>query len=438
MTLKIIGTILNPVSPDKAELIADGVLIVDDGGRIVYSGPAQQAPEIKEAEIHDYSGHLITPGFVDAHCHVGQARAANIRYSKLLPWLQNVVFPMEIAYTSQVAKREAPGFFAQLLATGTTTAGAYVTIREDSTDAVFEVARSMGIRAVIGKVMMDRHSPEGLLEETAPSVDASIRLCEKWHGAENGRLRYAFTPRFALTCSEDLMRQAGKSALEFDAHIMTHVSENTDEVARAMELFPGHRSYLEIYNDFGMLIKGGVYAHAIHLDKLDWDLVKNTGVGIVHCPTSNLALESGILDLSEPLSRGISIGLGSDIGAGYEPALAVVASSAVTSQSARKLLDRKYQSMSADLAFYMMTKGGARSLGLEDTIGELAPGKEADFVIIDPTPCLPLGEWTEDTDMPSLIWALILRFRPNAIKKVFVKGRPVFPFGNHASYQAGI
>lgn len=428
MKTKILGTIINPIGPDTATMEQRGALLFSDNGKIEYAGPLDDAPLDGDCRTIDHSGHLIIPGFVDAHCHVGQARAANIRYSQLLPWLEQVVFPLERKYTRQVAKHEAPVFFNQLISTGTTTAGTYVTVREDATDEVFEVAKKLGIRAIIGKVMMDQNSPNGLLEDTDESVEASIRLCEKWHNTENGRLRYAFTPRFALTCSEDLMKRAGIAARKYDAHCMTHVAENKDEIKRAQELFPSARSYLDIYRKAGLLFPGSILAHAIHMDSTDWNLVAKTGAGIAHCPTSNLLLESGILDLSWAIDRGIPVGLGSDIGAGSEPALANVAHSSVTSQSARKVLGHSYRKFSAQLALYLMTKGGAQALGLGETIGDLKSGKDADFLVIDPRPCLPLGEWNEELELEPLLWAIVLRFRPSTIKEVYVQGNRVFPF----------
>ena len=428
MKTKILGTLINPVSPEKARMEPRGALCFSEDGRIEFAGSQDNAPAVEDCRTIDHTGRLIVPGFVDAHCHVGQARAANIRYSQLLPWLKNVVFPLEIRYTRQVAKQEAPDFFHQLISTGTTTAATYVTVREDATDEVFEVAKKLGIRAVIGKVMMDRHSPKGLLEKTDESIEASIRLCEKWHRAEGGRLRYAFTPRFALTCSGQLMKQAGIAAKQYGAHVMTHVAENDDEIKRAGELFPKARSYLDIYREAGLLFPGSILAHGIHLDDPDWDLIGRTGTGIAHCPTANLLLESGILNLSKALERNIPVGLGSDIGAGSEPALANVAHSAVTSQSARKVLGHSHKKFTAQLALHLMTKGGAQALGLGDITGDFSSGKAADFLVIDPRPCLPLCEWHEQMDLESLLWAIVLRFRPKAICEVYVQGRRVFPF----------
>lgn len=424
------ATIFNPISPEETEVFWDGALVISKEGVIAFCGDNEKAPEFDDCEIVDYSGRIIMPGFVDTHCHVGQARAANLRYSQLLPWLNKVVFPLEIAYTKEVAAVEAPKFFEQLLSFGTTTAGTYVTVSEQATDQVFKAAQKSGIRGVIGKVMMDRFSPDGLLEDTDESLASSIRLCEKWNNKELGRLRYAFTPRFALTCSKELMEESGKAAKSLDAHVMTHVAENLDEIKRAKELFPNYRSYLDIYDSLGLLGQKTILAHAIHMDQTDWDVVKERGAGIAHCPTSNLLLESGILDLTNPMIRNIGVGLGSDIGAGSEPALAMVAASAVTSQSARKVLGKSHRNISAQLALYLLTLGGAKAMGLDRTIGNLEKEKEADFLIVDPRPCLPLHEWTEKSDLKSLIWAIILRFRPKAIEKVYVKGKQVSQLTN--------
>lgn len=420
-----LGTILNPLAPDRAELIFDGALLVDDDGAIVAYGPREQVVAT-DAETIDCGADVLLPGFVDTHCHVAQARAVNVRYADLLTWLEHVVFPLESAYTADVAQREAPNFFDQLLSTGTTTVGLYVTVGEAATDRVFAIAEQVGIRAVIGKVMMDRFSPPELLEDTDASVAASIRLCEKWHGKAGGRLRYAFTPRFALTCSQELLEQAGAAAAHYDCHVATHVAENRAETARAASLFPGARSYLDIYQRAGLLRRGTVLGHGIYLDATDWEVMVETGAGLAHCPVSNLLLESGILDLSAPLAAGVAVGLGSDLGAGSEPALVEVAESALRSQIARKVLGHSHATVTPELAFYLLTRGGAAAMGLDDTIGDFTPGKAADFVVLDPREVLPLGEWPAEVSVSSLLYAMLLRFRATAIKQAYVQGRRVF------------
>jgi guanine deaminase len=424
---RYLGALLNPASPTHAQLIRDGALLVDATGKIKAAGAADQVPAPANAETVDLGEYLLLPGFVDTHAHVAQARAVNVRYAELLTWLRRVVFPIEAGYTKSIARYEAPNFFHHLLANGTTTAGLYVTVSESATDTVFQVAEGMGVRAVIGKVMMDRHSPPDLIENTDVSIQASARLAEKWHGEAEGRLRYAFTPRFALTCSADLLKEAGRLAHHFDCHVATHVAENRAEVARAAELFPEARSYLDIYHRAGLLKKGSIMGHCIYLDQRDWEVMAETGAGVAHCPVSNLLLESGILDLSAPLANGVPVGLGSDIGAGSDPALAEVAESALRSQIARKVLGHSHRTVTPELAFYLMTRGGAEAMGLGDQIGDLTPGKQADFVVFDPRECLPMADWSAGLDAASLLYALLLRFRTTAVKATYVQGRKVYP-----------
>ncbi|MDP8223389.1 MAG: guanine deaminase [Candidatus Lernaella stagnicola] len=421
------GTLLNPSTPERALLLEDGGLLVDDDGTILAAGAREEIALPEGCETVDFSNYLVMPGFVDTHCHVAQARAVNVRHASLLEWLSKVVFPMESAYSADVAIREAPDFFHRLLATGTTTVGLYVTVNEDATDAVFAVAESVGIRGVIGKVMMDQHSPPALQENTAASLAASQRLCEMWHGQAKGRLRYAFTPRFALTCSAELLREAGAMAAEYKCHVATHVAENKAEVARAAELFPEARSYLDIYDRAGLLGPRTILGHGIYLDEKDWDVMAATGTGLAHCPVSNILLESGILDLAAPMSRGVAVGLGSDIGAGSDPALTEVAESAISGQIARKVLGHSHRVVTPELAFYLLTRGGAEAMGLADEIGDFRPGKQADFVVFDPRECLPMAEWTPEMDAASLLYAILLRFRATAVRATFVQGRRVYP-----------
>ena len=421
-----LGTIMNPVDHSGFEYIRNGVLLVDDDGVIAAKGPRDDVPLPENTKVYDFSDRLILPGFVDVHCHIAQIRAVNVRYAELLAWLNNVVFPLEAGYGRKQALAEAPGFFSHLMAGGTTCAGMYVTVSEEATDAVFEVADRIGYRAVIGKVMMDRHSPDSLIEDTGESLDKSERLCAKWHGKRNGRLRYAFTPRFALTCSMELMKKTADLARKYNAHAMTHVSENRGEIARAAELFPDARSYLGVYEEAGLLFRGAVYGHCIYFSERDWEVMAGSGAGVAHCPTSNLLLESGILDLSQPFARNIPVGLGSDIGAGSEPMLPEVAESSISCQIARKVLGHEHAVVSPQSAFYMMTKGGAACMGLEDSIGDLEPGKQADFIVVDPRPSLPLQQWDPDGDDPTaILYSLLLRFRIRAVREVYIAGRKV-------------
>jgi guanine deaminase len=428
---KFLGTILNPTPDGSAELIHDAALLVDSRGSIVACGPVQEVNTEEPCEIFDFSHLLLVPGFVDCHCHIAQVRAVNVRYAELLTWLERVVFPLEIGYDRKTVADEAPRFFSHLLSTGTTTSGLFVTVDEDATDEVFRVADKLGVRSVIGKVMMDRNSPAGLLEDTEASIEASIRLCDKWHGNDDGRLGYAFTPRFALTCSQKLMDRTGQAAIERDAFVATHVAENQAEVQRARELFPDARSYLDVYHRAGLLKKGSILTHGIYLDEQDWEVMAQTGAGLAHCPISNLLLESGILDLSQPHKHGVPVGLGSDIGAGSDPAITEVAESAVNSQAARKVLGHSHRTLTPEAAFYMMTLGGAGAMGLDDRIGDFTPGKEADLVVLDPRACLPLGEWPDEMGVAGLLYAILLRFRTAAVKEVYVRGKIVYPVGSN-------
>lgn len=426
MSKVIYGSVINPVTPDSLEYFQNGAVIVNDRGVIEFCGAADDLAPDSLMDVIDHSGNLILPGFIDCHCHISQVRAVNVRYSELLAWLQHVVFPLEAGYDRATAKAEGHRFFRHLFSCGITTAGIYVTVSEQATDEVFNQAENEGMRAIIGKVMMDRHAPESLLENTARSLEASARLCEKWNHSASGRLHYAFTPRFALTCSFELMRQSGKLAAEMNAHIMTHVAENKNEIQRARELFPDYDSYLKIYQAAGMLGPKTILAHAIHMTNEDWDIVKQTGAGIAHCPSANLLLESGILDLSLPLSRGIGVGLGTDIGAGAEPAIMESAEAAIISQIARKVLGHSYYDISPETALYFLTRGGAKAMGLENEIGSLTPGKKADMVVIDPRPSLPMQEWPDDLPPTSLLYALLFRFRQRSVRHVYVDGKEVF------------
>jgi guanine deaminase len=357
---------------------ADGGLLIENGlvrGCGPWAETAAAAPAT--AQRIDHAGKLICPGFIDTHVHYPQTDIIGSPGHGLLDWLDRYAFPAERRFDDPALAREVAEFFcAELLRNGTTGALVFGTVHPQSVDALMGVAQGLGLRLVAGKVMMDRNCPEFLRDTAQSSYDDSKRLIERWHGA--GRLGYAITPRFAATSSIAQLEAAGALAREYpDVPVHSHVAENTAEVALIRELFPESRSYLDVYDRFGLLKPHSVYAHGIYLDAADRRRMAERETAIAFCPTSNLFLGSGLLDLRQALDEGVRVGMATDVGGG-------------TSFSMLRTLGAAYQVshlngyvLGALRAFYLATLSGARALGLAGQVGNFAPGKEADFIVLD-------------------------------------------------------
>ncbi|MFA6030497.1 MAG: guanine deaminase [Elusimicrobiota bacterium] len=374
---------------------------------------------------------LLIPGLIDAHCHVSQYPAVACDGLPLLPWLARHIFPLEERFRGPAARARIRRFFRELAAHGTTFAALYTSIWQDSTDACFEEAERSGLRVVMGKVMMDRHSygtrsttlkGENLTEV---SIRQSCELCERWHGRAGGRLQYAFTPRFALSCSMELMREAGRLARRYGAWVQTHLSENRDEVAAVRRAFPSCRSYADVYARAGLLGPRTLLAHCVWLSDAELRKVASSGSTIVHCPTSNAFLGSGILDLARARRAGAGLALGSDVGAGPSLDLFEVMRQTVFGQRwafAHRLFKGGGTVHAAD-AFRLATLDAAKALGLADSLGTLETGKAADFVVLDPAAWDP--GFCADESAGAVVSRLVYRASRSAVRETWVAGRRV-------------
>ena len=302
---------------DSYQYFPDGVLIVKDG-RIEAVGHSRELlPDLPaDLEIVHYRDCLILPGFVDCHVHYPQTEIVAAYGSQLLEWLENYTFPTEREFSDpEKARQVAEIFLDELLRNGTTTALAIATVHKTSVDAFFTAARTRRMRMICGKVLMDRNAPEYLLDTPESGYSDSKALIERWHG--KGRLSYAVTPRFAPTCSDEQLTRAGQLLREHpDVYLHTHLAENQDEVKWVQELFPKCLGYLDVYDHFGLLSNHSIFAHCIHLNEAEFERLHQTGSNIAFCPTSNLFLGSGLFNLSLAESTGVSVGFGTDTGAG--------------------------------------------------------------------------------------------------------------------------
>ncbi len=400
--------------------VPDGLLCIKDG-RVLDVLPSSRLGEIDTVQVTDYSGHIILPGFIDTHVHYVQADVIASYGKQLLEWLNDYTFPLERRFSDPEVCAETAGFFLdQLWRNGTTSALVWPASYKQSADAIFEAADRVNMRLVSGKVMMDRHCPEYLADTAVSSYHDSLELMEKWHG--KGRLSYAVTPRFAPTSTEEQLELAGRIVQENSGVLMqTHLAENQQEIAWVKELFPKSRSYLDVYDQFGLLGKRSFFGHCIYLDDTDRQLLASRGGTAVFCPTSNLFLGSGLFDLKAAQSSDVSITLGSDVGGGSSYSMLQ------TMHGAYSVTQLKGHALFPLQPWYWATLGAARALGVEQRVGNFAPGKEADFVVMDPkaTPLLARRYATCD-NLEKKLFALMVLGDDRVTKATYVLGRPVY------------
>jgi len=368
---------------DAVQAFDDSVLIVEDG-HVAEVGPwADLAPKLGGVEVERFLGGLIVPGFVDSHVHYPQVDIVASRGGQLLEWLSAYTFPAETRFDHKdVAAETARFFLDQLLRNGTTTALVFATAHRISAEVLFEEAYARNLRLITGKVLMDRNAPAGICDTAETGYMESRTLIRDWHG--KGRLSYAVTPRFALTSSERQLELAGRLLVEHPGvRLHTHLAENHEEIAAVRRLFPDCPDYFAVYEKFGLATPHSVFAHCLHLSPGEWARFGKSGAGVAFCPGSNLFLGSGLFDAAAAEKAGARMGLGTDVGAGTSLSLFAAMSDAY------KVCQLREHSIDALRLFHLATLGGARTLGLDDRIGNFRAGKEADFLVLD-AKALPL------------------------------------------------
>jgi len=399
----------------------DGLLIVADG-KVQAAGDyaALHATLPAGTVVHDYSGKLLMPGFIDTHLHYPQTDMIASPSEGLLPWLETYTFPVERQFEdSKHAANVADFFLDELLRCGTTTAMVYCTVHPQSVDAFFAASEQRGLRMVAGKVMMDRNCPDFLRDTAESSARDTEALINRWH--KRGRSLYAITPRFAPTSTNEQLQLAGELAAAYpDTFIQTHVSENEAECAWVRELFPNARSYIDVYDSFGMMRPRAMYGHCIWLSERDRQRMAETQSAAAICPTSNLFLGSGLFDFERADEAGVLLSLATDVGGGTSFSMLQ------TMNEAYKVARLKGSYLPALRMFYLATLGAARSMQLEGTIGNFAAGAEADFIVIDPQATPLLQRRTSRVEsLEELLFALALLGDDRAIAATYAAGRQV-------------
>jgi len=397
----------------------DGVLVVEDGHILALGTPEEMADLTCDIDVQHMPDALIMPGFIDAHVHYPQVDMIASYGKHLLDWLGHYAFPTEIGLKRfpDRAIDTAAFFLDELLRNGTTSALVFATVHAHTVDAIFGEALKRNLRLISGKVMMDVHAPGDLLDTAQSSYDESKALIEKWHG--KGRLGYAVTPRFALTSTQQQLDLAGRLLAEHpDVLLHTHLCENTDEIERAEALFPDANGYLDVYKRAGLVTKNSVFAHGVHLSDDDRATLAGAKSALAHCPTSNLFLGSGLFDLAAAQEAGITIGFGTDVGGGTS------LSAFATINEAYKVSQLRGHSLNPYEAFYLATLGGARALHIDDHVGNFAPGKEADFVVLDlaATPLIK-RRLSHTNTFEQMLFALMILADDRAVRQTFVAGK---------------
>ncbi len=362
----------------QVRYVEDGLLITQNG-KIQWFGTWQEGQHQLSADtqVEHYPEQLIIPGFIDTHIHFPQTEMVGAYGEQLLEWLNTYTFPTEIQFKDADYSAKIAQFFIQeLLKNGTTTALVFCTVHSESVNALFEATTAQNMRLIAGKVLMDRHAPEALMDTADTAYSESKALIEKWHG--NGRNLYAITPRFAPTSTSEQLEKAGQLKAEYpDVYVHTHLSENKNEVAWVKELFPERQGYLDVYDHYGLTGSKSVFAHCVHLEEDEWQYMHKTDSAIALCPTSNLFLGSGLFPLKKAWQAGVKVGLGTDIGAGTS------FNQLQTLNEAYKVQQLQGDKLSAFESLYHATIGGAKALSLDDKLGNFNVGKEADFVVLD-------------------------------------------------------
>ena len=403
---------------DAFTYIEDGALLVD-GGRIAAVGDYADLRR-EGLTVIDHRPHLILPGFIDPHLHFPQVQVVASWGAQLLDWLRDYTFPAEARFADpDHAERMAGAFCDMLIAHGTTTACAFASVHPGSVDALFAAAEARGMAVLGGKVMMDRNAIPAVQDTAQQSYDDTKALIERWQG--RGRLTYAITPRFAITSTPEQLAAAGALAAEHpDLPMQTHLSENRAEIDFTLSLYPQARDYLDVYDRFGLLGPRSLMGHSIHLSEREIARMAETGTRAIHCPTSNLFLGSGLFDESGLRNAGVVTGVATDIGGGTSYSMLQ------TLNEAYKVLQMRGQNLPALQAFHWATRGNAVALGMEDRIGTLAVGSDADLVVLDAraTPAMALRAETVGT-LAEELFLLQIMGDDRAVVETYIAGRPM-------------
>ncbi|MEM6595346.1 MAG: guanine deaminase [Pseudomonadota bacterium] len=394
--------------------------VVVESGRVAWVGPADARPQTPQDVIHDYGDKLICAGFIDAHVHHPQTAMIASWGKRLIDWLNDYTFPEEARLADpDYARAIARSYCDLALANGTTTMCSFATVHATSVDSFFEEAQLRRMRAITGKTCMDFEVPDNLRDTAQSAYDDSKALLEKWHGVD--RLGYAITPRFSPTSTQAQLVALGQLWQEHPECLMqTHLSEQVEEIAWVKRLFPEARDYLDTYEMHGLLDARGLFGHAIHLEPRERDRLREIGASVVHCPTSNTFIGSGLFDMTGLKTSGLSVGLATDTGGGSSFSMLR------TMAAAYEVAQLRGHALHPAELIWLATCGSSRALHLEEQIGNLAPGMEADLVVLDlaSTPAIAQRHARAESFWEA-VFPTIMMGDDRAVTKTWVNGKPM-------------
>jgi len=422
---QVIGFASDPFDTPPTEAVQHerrGAILVREGV-IRDVGPAERLrTDHPQAQVVNYGNALISAGFIDAHVHYPQTGIIASWGKQLIDWLNTYTFPEEMRFADpDVAAQIAQTYFDLALANGTTSMCSFATIHPPSVNAFFEAALARGMRVAAGKTCMDRNGPEGLRDDARSAYDDSKALIERWHG--KARLTYAITPRFSPTSTPEQLQALGALWAEHpDCLMQTHLSEQIPEIEWVRELFPEARDYLDTYERFGLIGERALFGHAIHLEARERDRLRESGAALVHCPTSNTFIGSGLFDMAGLKAEGQVVGLATDTGGGSSFSMLR------TMAAAYEVGQLRGTALHPAQLWWLATAGSARAMHMQDHIGNIAPGMEADLVVIDLASTPAIAQRVERAgDFWEALFPTIMMGDDRAVRAVWVNGREVVP-----------
>ena len=402
----------------------DAVVVVDEG-IITAFGAANEILSNLSADIpvEHYPNALILPGFIDCHVHYPQTEIIGAYGEQLIDWLNKYTYVAEQNFSDRAyATRTARTFLRECLRAGTTTTSVFCTVFPESVESFFEESEKLNMRNIAGKVLMDRNAPDSLTDTPQSGYDDTKKLIERWHG--RGRQLYAVTPRFALTSSPQQMEMTGAVWQEHPGtYLQSHLSESRGEVEWVRRMYPERDNYVDVYSYYGQLGPRSIYGHGIHLTETELQTLHDTGTALAHCPTSNLFLGSGLFNLDRAMegTRPVRVGLATDLGAGTS------FSQLLTMNEAYKVAQMNEYSLSAPHAFYLATRGAAHALYLDDKIGSIVVGHEADLIVLDLN-ATPILEYRMQyvNGLDEILFVLMTLGDDRAVRATYVAGEKVY------------
>jgi guanine deaminase len=423
MTRVIKGQTLSFTSSHAPVHEEKGAVVVGDDGTILWSGPQPLLPHaFRQAQVDDHGAKIVMPGFVDAHIHFPQYRMLAAPGKDLLDWLTRFTFPEESRYADPAyAAAAAEVFLSRLFQHGTTAALAFCSVHKACAEALFSAAEQKGMALVTGKTMMDRNAIPAVQDDPETGARESEELYRAWHG--RGRLRYAVTPRFAITSSEAQLKAAGELLASLPGALMqTHLSESPGEIAFVKQLFPDARDYVDVYDRFGLLGGHSLFAHGIHLSERECARLSEAGASVIHCPTSNTFLGSGLMSMPHlrKAGRPVHIGVATDVGGGTSYSMLATLGEAYKVQ-----MLGGYKPSAVEL-FAMATRGNAGRLRIAHETGAVEAGKYADLVVLDPCATPVLASRQEvSASLEDVLFSLMILGDDRAVSATYVRGRKV-------------